>query len=79
MAEPYSVAFAARRRWLHCALNRRTDSRGVANGLNLLVLRMVQRQTCCRGDRGCLIEGNGHPLEVRTSEGTKYHQLTTCR
>ena len=22
--------------------------RGVANGLNLLVLRMVQRQTCCR-------------------------------
>ena len=32
MAEPCSVAFAARRRWLHCALNRRTDSRGVANG-----------------------------------------------
>ena len=32
MAEPYSAAFAARRRWLHCALNRRTDSRGVANG-----------------------------------------------
>jgi len=53
--------------------------RGVANGLNLLVLRMGQRQTCCRGDRGCPIEGNGHPLEVRTSEGTKYHQLTTCR
>ena len=79
MAEPYSAAFAGWRRWLHCALNRRTDSRGVANGLNLLVLRMGHRQTCCRGDRGCPIEGNGHPLEVCTSEGTKYHQLTTCR
>ena len=49
MAEPCSVAFAARRRWLHCALiAARTVEvlrmgRGVANGLNLLVLRTVQR------------------------------------
>ena len=55
MAEPYSAAFAGWRRWLHCALNRRTGSRvaawtdrasfsvesfGVANGF--------LRLTCCR-------------------------------